>query len=106
MEPPDPDRCDFGRFDDFTVADPRGFPPNGYGLYAMCGGVWEWTADRYDAEAYRNRTIDPRAEEWVLRGGSWADCASAVTVSFRMSTNIGSTPTVGVRLAARFTEPR
>jgi sulfatase modifying factor 1 len=68
----------------------RRFPPNGYGLYAMSGGVWEWTSDWYDAESYRESpTGDPRDPEEgaakVLRGGSWTDCAEAVTVSFRMA---------------------
>lgn len=68
----------------------------------MCGSVWEWTRDEYDALAYshtpppagpmtlpdrrsvRGRQIQ-RARGRVLRGGSWADGADAVTTSFRMS---------------------
>ncbi|MFB4315081.1 formylglycine-generating enzyme family protein [Actinomadura sp. 21ATH] len=113
-EPPTPERCDFGRFDEFSIRPVREKPPNGYGLYAMAGCVWEWTADRYDAEYYRHSPeADPAGPdtgpERVLRGGSWADCAEAVTVSFRMSRPTSTdhrsgdptwrqTPNVGFRL--------
>jgi formylglycine-generating enzyme required for sulfatase activity len=94
-EPPTADRCDFERFDEFSLQPMRRRPPNGYGLYGMSGGVWEWTSDWYDALYYENcPRDDPRGPEEgaerVLRGGSWADCAEVVTVSFRMSR--GSTP--------------
>ncbi|MCB9674159.1 MAG: formylglycine-generating enzyme family protein [Alphaproteobacteria bacterium] len=108
-EEPAPGEMDFGRFGDFALADPRTTRPNGYGLYAMCGSVWEWTADLYDALAYTGAPPGTEAYERVIRGGSWADSAAACTVSFRSS--LGSvplgddewgdnmTPCVGYRLA-------
>ena len=86
-EPPDPQRCDSGHFGQFAIRSPRELPPNGYGLHGMCGGVWEWTADLYDALAYHQRRppIDAAAVARVLRGGSFTDDESAVTVSFRMA---------------------
>lgn len=89
-EPPTPDCCDFDHFGDFSIRPMTTFPPNGYGLYAVNGGVWEWTRDWYDRDYYRHSPEeDPegqeKGQEKVLRGGSWADCADAVTVTFRMS---------------------
>jgi formylglycine-generating enzyme required for sulfatase activity len=89
-EPPTHERCDFDRFQEFSILAMRSFPPNGYGLYAMNGCVWEWTRDWYDRDYYRHApTNDPEGpaegQEKVMRGGSWADCAEAITVTFRMS---------------------
>jgi formylglycine-generating enzyme required for sulfatase activity len=89
-EEPKPTRCDFGRFGHFSILPMRSFPANGYGLFAVNGGVWEWTRDWYDRDYYQHSAMaDPegpeQGKEKVLRGGSWADCAEAVTVSFRMS---------------------
>ncbi len=110
-EPPDNQKCDYDHFGMFHIRRPRDFAPNGYGLYGMCGGVWEWTSDWYDAEYYRNSPLKnptgpAEGEEKVLRGGSWADCAEAITVSYRMSWQAewqGSyfhlmTPNIGFRL--------
>ena len=104
-EPPTAERCDFGRFEAFSIQPPLEFPPNGYGLHGMSGGVREWTSDGYDAAYYgespRARPTGPtKSKQRVLRGGSWADCAWAVRVSFRMGhpPNRASDPTIGFRL--------
>jgi formylglycine-generating enzyme required for sulfatase activity len=89
-DPPSPQNCDFGRLGYYAIHRSKKFSPNGYQLYAMNGGVWEWTRDWYDRDYYpampeRDPEGPPRGEEKVLRGGSWTDCAAAVTVTFRMS---------------------
>lgn len=94
--PPTPDDCDCSHFGVFALRQTRALRPNGYGIYGMCGGVWEWTSDRYDALAYHlaaGGQLPPGADEAkppeqplrVLRGGSWADSPEACTVSFRMA---------------------
>jgi formylglycine-generating enzyme required for sulfatase activity len=107
-EPPTPERCDFDRFRQFSIRPPRSLPPNGYGLFGMCGGVREWTADGYDATYYgESPRVCPTGptvvKQRVLRGGSWADCADAVRVSFRMGLDPKSSgdPTIGFRLVRR-----
>ena len=65
------------------------FPPNGFGLYGMGGGVAEWVADcwhrNYQGATHNGSTAwdSPECRERVLRGGSWMDEASALQVSSR-----------------------
>jgi formylglycine-generating enzyme required for sulfatase activity len=52
------------------------FAPNGFALYDMVGNVWEWVADWYAAEAYRNGGRrnpqgPPDGRLRLVRGGSW-----------------------------------
>lgn len=100
---PTHDICDFDRFNEFSIRKSKQFLPNGYGLYAMCGGVQEWVSDYYDSQYYKNSPkLNPTGakdgQEYVLRGGSWADDADAVTVSYRASGRYGGSPNLGFRL--------
>jgi formylglycine-generating enzyme required for sulfatase activity len=102
---PTPELCDFDRFEKFSIRPPLSLPPNGYGLHGMSGGVRELTSDGYDslyyAESPRKNPTGPKTfKQRVVRGGSWADCARAVRVSFRTSVRPEATadPTLGFRL--------
>ena len=54
----------------------RSYPPNGFGLFDMCGNVFEWTADYRRRDAYANSSTDdptgpPTGYLRVIRGWHW-----------------------------------
>lgn len=66
------------------------FVPNGYGLYDIVGNVWEWCADWYDKDSYRQSpNSNPKGPESgtarVIRGGSWANDAEFLRCANRHS---------------------
>ena len=93
----------------------RSYPANGYGLYDMSGNVWQWTADRYRADRFRQLAaqaggaalpdpagppdsydIDetgapPQAPKRVIRGGSFL-CDDSYCASYRPSARRGADP--------------
>jgi formylglycine-generating enzyme required for sulfatase activity len=70
------------------TTDVGSFPANPFGIYDMCGNVWEWCGDTWH-ENYKGAPTDGSAwleggndnHSHVLRGGSWflnpQDCRSA-----------------------------
>lgn len=72
--------------------EPEAVEPNPFGLKNMLGNVMEYTADKYDPNAYEKRpdgTTNPivtEGEEWVIRGGNYASDASEVRSAARSHT--------------------
>ncbi len=90
----------------------KSYPANGYGLYDMSGNVWQWTADFYRADRFRQlaamgkvdnppgpaASYDPDeqgvpvdAPRRVIRGGSFL-CDENYCRSYRPSARRGSDP--------------
>lgn len=69
---------------------------NGYGLYNVCGNVWEWCADSYDPRYHLNTaSVDPFADAATgarsLRGGSFL-CHASYCYRYRVSARSSNTP--------------
>jgi sulfatase modifying factor 1 len=85
------------RVDGFEGTSPVGsFPPNGLGLYDMCGNVWEWTTGTFTSSHAQSPCCAPellpgeRFPRKVIKGGSHL-CAPNYCLRYRPAARQGET---------------
>jgi formylglycine-generating enzyme required for sulfatase activity len=88
---------DFAWFDKNSGGHPRPTgqkQPNGWGLFDMCGNLWEWCNDFYQVDYYSTSPKrDPRGPQSgktkVVRGGCWRTPAENCRSGYRYNENPG-----------------
>jgi formylglycine-generating enzyme len=79
---------------------------NSWGLYDLCGNVWEWCHDTWKKDIYRTRsdgvTRDPFHYQALLtprsvRGGAWYDFAACCRLAYRPGLDVNGPYGVGLR---------
>jgi sulfatase modifying factor 1 len=86
------------------------FEANGFGLFNVCGNVWEWCADAFLPDYHRatstNDPLDARESgQRSMRGGSFL-CHDSYCNRYRLAARSSNAPhsaasNIGFRIAAR-----
>jgi sulfatase modifying factor 1 len=71
------------------------YPPNAYGLFNVCGNVWEWCADWYAADYYGHSpktspTGPATGQSRAMRGGSYL-CHASYCRRYRVAARSSNT---------------
>jgi len=77
-----------------ATAPAKSFEPNGYGLYNLCGNVWEWTSGRLKING-RSKESKQHAKHYkgtkLLKGGSFL-CHKSYCFRYRIAARTGTSP--------------
>ena len=99
-------RCNIwqGRFPDHNTGEDgyagaapvKSFTPNGYGLYNVCGNVWEWCSDWFSPDYHKrgpceNPVGPPTGTAKVIKGGSYL-CHASYCNRYRVAARNANTP--------------
>jgi hypothetical protein len=96
----------------YEAAPVQTYKPNGYGLYDMAGNVWEWCADLYHHDYYKDfkdvkiavnpvgpsfsyDPDEPNLAKRVMRGGSYL-CSETYSTGYRSAARMKSTKDSGM----------
>jgi sulfatase modifying factor 1 len=88
---------DYAWFDKNSGGHPRPVAqkqPNAWGLYDVCGNLWEWCNDFYKVDYYKESPpTDPKGPDTgqtkVVRGGAWRFSAERCRSAYRYNENPG-----------------
>jgi formylglycine-generating enzyme required for sulfatase activity len=88
---------DYGWFDKNSGGRPRPVgekQPNAWGLFDMCGNLWQWCNDFYKIDYYSEAPLtDPKGPDTgrtkVVRGGAWRFSAQRCRSGYRYNENPG-----------------
>lgn len=76
------------------AAPARSFQANGYGLYNLCGNVWEWTAQPFALRSLKKKLRQLHAGKRgfkILKGGSYL-CHKSYCYRYRIAARTSSSP--------------
>jgi len=84
------------------TAPVKAYRPNGYGLYNVCGNVWEWCADWFSADWHvpespptrENPQGPAEGSTRVMKGGSYL-CHDSYCNRYRVAARTSNTPDAG-----------
>ena len=78
----------------YGTAPAQSFAPNAYGLYQMCGNVWEWTTQHFKIRSLKKQIRAQHADKIgfkVTKGGSFL-CHKSYCYRYRIAARSSNSP--------------